>query len=607
MVLVERAKSPVQRCALYTRKSSEEGLEQDFNSLHAQREACEAFIMSQAGQGWRLVRTAYDDGGISGGTMERPALQRLLSDIDEGRIDVVVVYKVDRLTRSLADFAKMVEIFDAHDVSFVSITQQFNTTTSMGRLTLNVLLSFAQFEREVTGERIRDKIAASKKKGMWMGGLCCLGYDIRDRRLVINQEESKLVKRIYKRYLELGSVRLLKQDLDRRGILSKIRVSKNGTSSGGRSFSRGALYELLANPIYVGEIRHKKVRHPGKHQAIVDRQAWEEVQGRLREQTSRHGTPNIKSATNILAGKLFDERGEPLYSTGARGRHGGSYRYYVSRKLVRGGQSSAGKERSWRLAAPELEQSVVISVQKILSDHAAIATTLQEADLSSAEIDSVLKATDAKRILLESGPQVASTIAALVKRVGLRKNGVEISMNLESLIPHDSGFRRAPLLTLTRFVPLQVKRRGVAMRLVIGGGVSTRKTDPTLLKAVARAHKWFNEFASGEVSFTREIAAREGLNERFVRRLIPLAFLSPPIVRAIAEGRHPADLTGEALSRGVDIPVEWIKQNVALGFLSNLRSVLLDTSNGDVEERHFNRISTLEERKRTLRSLDDPT
>ena len=271
---MERAKSPVQRCAVYTRKSSEEGLEQDFNSLQAQREACEAFIKSQAGEGWRLVKTAYDDGGISGGTMERPALQRLLSDIDEGRIDVVVVYKVDRLTRSLADFAKMVEIFDAHDVSFVSITQQFNTTTSMGRLTLNVLLSFAQFQREVTGERIRDKIAASKKKGMWMGGCCSIGYDVRDRRLVVNQEESKLVRHIYKRYLDLGSVRLLKRDLDRREIVSKIRISKNGTRWGGRPFSRGALYELLANPIYIGEIRHKKVRHPGQHKSIVDRRTW---------------------------------------------------------------------------------------------------------------------------------------------------------------------------------------------------------------------------------------------------------------------------------------------------------------------------------------------
>ena len=563
---MERAKSPVQRCAVYTRKSSEEGLEQDFNSLQAQREACEAFIKSQAGEGWRLVKTAYDDGGISGGTMERPALQRLLSDIDEGRIDTVVVYKVDRLTRSLADFAKMVEIFDAHHVSFVSITQQFNTTTSMGRLTLNVLLSFAQFEREVTGERIRDKIAASKKKGMWMGGVCSLGYDIRDRRLVINQEESKLIRHIYKRYLELGSVRLLKHDLDRRGVVSKVRVSKNGTRSGGRPFSRGALYELLANPIYIGEIRHKKVRHPGQHEAIVDRQTWKEVQRRLRDQTARDGIPKIRAASNILMGRLFDENGEPLYSTGAKGRHGGRYRYYVSRELVRGGRSSVGKEKSWRLAAPELEQSVVVSARSILNDHAAIATTLQEAGVSSAEIDSVLKAADARSVLLKSSPQAAPTIAEFVKRVDLRKNGIEISMNLESLLPPDSVVRRAPLLTFTRFIPLQMKRRGFAMRLVIGGGVSTRKTDPTLLKAVARGHKWFNELVSGRAAFTREIAAREGVNERFVRRLIPLAFLSPTIVQAIAEGRHPADLTGEALSRGIEIPLDWTKQNAALGF-----------------------------------------
>ena len=564
---MERAKSPVQSCAVYTRKSSEEGLEQDFNSLQAQREACEAFIKSQSGEGWRLVKTPYDDGGISGGTMERPALQRLLSDIDEGRIDVVVVYKVDRLTRSLADFAKMVEIFDAHDVSFVSITQQFNTTTSMGRLTLNVLLSFAQFEREVTGERIRDKIAASKKKGMWMGGVCSLGYDVRDHRLVVNQEEAKLVRHIYKRYLELGGVRLLKHDLDRCGFLSKTRVSKNGARSGGRPFSRGALYELLANPIYIGEIRHKKIRHPGQHEAIVDRETWEKVQKRLSEQTARDGTPKIRAAANVLAGKLFDEQGEPLYSTGAKGRHGGRYRYYVSRELVRGGGSSLNAEKRWRLAAPELEQSVAVSAQRILDDQAAIATTLQEAGgLSSAEIQSLLKTAEAKRVSLGSRSQAASTIAELVKRVDLRKNGIEITMNLESLLPRDSRISGASTMTFTRFAPLQMKRRGVAMRLVIGDGVSTRRTDPTLLKAIARGQKWFNELVSRRAMYTREIAEREGVNERFVRRLIPLAFLSPAIVEAVAEGRHPVDLTAEALSRGIDIPVEWAKQNTALGF-----------------------------------------
>jgi len=336
---------------------------------------------------------------------------------------------------------------------------------------------------------------------MWMGGFCSLGYNVRDRRLVVNQEESKLVRHIYERYLELGSVRLLKLDLDRRGVVSKIRVSKNGTRSGGRSFSRGALYELLANPIYIGEIRHKKVCHPGQHKSIVDRQTWEVVQKRLRDQTARDGMPKIRAAVNVLAGKLFDEQGEPLYSTGAKGRHGGRYRYYVSRELVRGGRSSSDAEKCWRLAAAELEQSVVVSARSILDDQAAIATTLQEDGLSSAEIQSLLKAVEAKSVSLGSRSQAASTIAELVKRVDLRKNGIEISLNLESLLRRDSGIGEVPTLTFTRFAPLQMKRRGVAMRLVIGGGVSTRRTDPTLLKAIARGHKWFNELLSGRAVF----------------------------------------------------------------------------------------------------------
>src|SRR5712692_11283921 len=281
--IMERPKTALRRCAIYTRKSSEEGLEQDFNSLHAQREACEAFIQSQRGEGWRLVKTAYDDGGLSGATMERPGLQRLLVDIGQSLIDVVVVYKVDRLTRSLADFAKMVELFDARGVSFVAVTQQFNTTTSMGRLTLNVLLSFAQFEREVTGERIRDKIAASKRKGLWMGGIPPLGYDVRDRRLVVNTEEAALVKRIFARYLTLGSVRLLKNELDRRRLVSKVRVSDKGNKSGGKPFSRGALYKLLSNPIYIGEIRHKGVCHPGSHSPVVERSTWDKTARLLHE------------------------------------------------------------------------------------------------------------------------------------------------------------------------------------------------------------------------------------------------------------------------------------------------------------------------------------
>src|SRR6202521_2228576 len=294
---MEQSKPALQRCAIYTRKSSEEGLEQEFNALHAQREACEAFIKSQAGEGWRLIKTSYDDGGLSGPTMERPALQRLMADIKQGLINVVVVYKVDRLTRSLADFVKMVEAFDAHGVSFVSVTHQFNTTTSMGRLTLNVLLSFAQFEREVTGERIRDKIAASKQKGMWMGGLVPLGYDVIDRRLEVNQSEAQKVLEIFRRYLELGSVRLLMEDLNRRSIRSKIRVAKNGRKSGGNPFFRGALYVLLSNPVYIGEIGHKGVRHPGLHESIMDRELWEKTQRLLRSHAVRGASRATKSAS----------------------------------------------------------------------------------------------------------------------------------------------------------------------------------------------------------------------------------------------------------------------------------------------------------------------
>src|SRR5580704_3216510 len=558
---MEPSRPAIQRCAIYTRKSSEEGLEQNFNSLHAQREACEAFIKSQAGEGWRLVNTPFDDGGISGATMERPALRRLLSDIDQGLIDIVVVYKIDRLTRSLTDFSRIVEIFDGHHVSFISTTQQFNTTSSMGRLTLNILLSFAQFEREVTGERIRDKISASKKKGLWLGGYCPLGYDLRDHQLVINPTEAQLVRHVYKRYLELKSVRLLKQELDRRGIVSKVRMSKTGTTSGGKSFSRGALYELLANPLYLGEVRHKKLRHPGQHQAIVERGTWEEVQRRLRDQTARTAISRSRADTSMLTGRVFDENGEPLRTVGATGRHGGSYRYFVSRELVAAGRRSTDdQEKGWRLAAPELERSVVAAVQSLLNDRAALAVTLQEAGAPTAEINSLLKAVAANSL---DPPKVAE----LVARVDLRQDGMELSINLETLFPANSANGSKPWASFTRFVPLQLKRRGFAMRVVIDADDSTRKTDVALLRAVARGHKWFEELASGRAAFAREIAAREGVDERFVRRLIPLAFLSPSIVEAIADGRQPVTLTKEALSRGrLDIPPDWDKQLAALGF-----------------------------------------
>jgi site-specific DNA recombinase len=295
------------RCAIYTRKSSEHGLEQDFNSLDAQREASEAYIKSQAHEGWRLIKTHYNDGGLSGGTLQRPALQSLLADIRARKIDVVLVYKVDRLTRSLADFAKLVELFEAHGVSFVSVTQQFNTTTSMGRLTLNVLLSFAQFEREIAGERIRDKFAASRRKGMWMGGTIPLGYDVRDRKLIMNEAEAATVRVIFQRYLTLGCVSRLQVELDRKGVRSKQRILISGRVLGGCSFGRGALYHLLRNRIYRGEVVHKGIAYPGEHEPILNEELWNDVQARLSGNLARRRQARVESGA-LLGGLIFDDR-----------------------------------------------------------------------------------------------------------------------------------------------------------------------------------------------------------------------------------------------------------------------------------------------------------
>jgi DNA invertase Pin-like site-specific DNA recombinase len=549
---MERASNAIRRCAVYTRKSSEEGLEQDFNSLHAQREASEAFIKSQQGEGWRLVKTAYDDGGLSGGNMERPALQRLLEDIRHGLIDVVVVYKVDRLTRSLADFAKMVEVFDAQGVSFVAVTQQFNTTTSMGRLTLNVLLSFAQFEREVTGERIRDKIAASKRKGIWMGGCPSIGYDVCDRRLVINQADAETVRQIYQRYLKTGSVPKLKKALDRDGVVSKIRVSRKGNRSGGQSFSRGALYELLSNPIYIGEIRHKQERHPGQHEAILDRKFWEKVQRQLQNRAARSTEPRTKVSPSPLAGKVFDETGEPLYVQAAvKDRR--RYRYYVSRALVRGLKVEG--QRGWRVPGPELERAVAIAARSILDDKAAILEAVQVAGMGDADINPIFTSVAewSERLLAER--ERSTTLIELVEKAVLTDEGIRLGLNQPVPCRGPGG---APVLHLFRFVPLKVKRRGVEMRLIINGGDEPRKPDPALLKAFARARGWFEELASGRVRSLVQIARREGLPKRYVTRLTKLAFVSPAFVEAIAEGEVSPETNLQMLMDGrLSLPLRW--------------------------------------------------
>lgn len=375
------------RCAIYTRKSSDEGLEQEFNSLDVQREACEAYIVSQRHAGWVALIDMYDDGGLSGGTMERPALKRLLEDIKTGKIQTVVVYKVDRLTRSLADFAKIVDIFDAYNASFVSVTQQFNTTTSMGRLTLNMLLSFAQFEREIAGERIRDKIAASKKKGMWMGGNVPLGYGVKDRKLVVNELEAATVGVIFRHYAELGSVALLKAQLDRLGIVSKRREGAGGRLAGGQHFSRGALYLMLQNRIYQGEITHQGVAYPGQHAAIIDPELWQIVQDKLAANRQDRSLAVGAEASSLLAGLIADAGGNPMTPTHAKKR-AKRYRYYVSASLLAGERPQA--KQGMRIPAGDIEGLVLDRLRALLSSRIDIGDTLAPLDLDAHALDTAL-------------------------------------------------------------------------------------------------------------------------------------------------------------------------------------------------------------------------
>jgi DNA invertase Pin-like site-specific DNA recombinase len=536
-------KPAAKRCAIYTRKSSEEGLEQDFNSLHAQREACEAFIKSQQSEGWRLIPKAYDDGGVSGGTMERLALQQLLSDVGEGKVDVVVVYKVDRLTRSLADFAKMVEVFDARGVSFVAVTQQFNTTTSMGRLTLNVLLSFAQFEREVTGERIRDKLAASKRKGLWMGGFVPFGYEAKDRKLLINPAEAELVRQIFQRYDALGNVRTLQKELDERGI------SRPYWRGGQIRFSRSGLYNLLRSPIYVGEIPHKEVSYPGLHEAIIDRALWDSVQRKLMNQGGRaRNAPGRKTEPSFLMGKLRDESGTALTPTHAV-KAGRRYRYYSSPALLKG---TANKQQGWRLPAHEIERTVATAVKSLLEDHKAIAKAMEDREepIDDAQAAFHVARDWAQQITNEAGPQA---VAALLDRVDLKTDGFQIVVHLPLGSSH---------LRLCRSVPMQMKRRGVELKMIVGGTAS--KADPVLLKALGRAHRWFEALKAGKL--VPEIAREEGIAIGYVRRVLQLAFLAPSIVEAIVNGTQPPDLTTQKLVFRTRLDPDWDKQRKQLGF-----------------------------------------
>ena len=541
------------RCAIYTRKSSEEGLEQDFNSLHAQRDACASYIASQKHEGWQAIKTHYDDGGFSGGNMERPALKQLLADIATGKIDIIVVYKVDRLSRSLHDFAKMVDVFDKHGVSFVSVTQQFNTTTSMGRLTLNVLLSFAQFEREVTGERIRDKIAASKKKGMWMGGAVPLGYKVEERKLLPEPEEAKTTRHIFNRYLETGCVRLLMKALRSEGVRSRK----------SQVLSRGALYGMLSNPIYIGKICHKGAIHDGQHEGIIPQELWDEVQQHISNNRIGTKTRARKTEACPLTNKLFDASGERLVPVHAL-KKGRRYRYYISHSITNAPKDTASN--GWRLPGQEIENIIAHAVIQMLRDGDAITTALRNTSIAAHQIPTIRAA--AKKLQVDT----PDLIERFVQRTEVRQEAINVTITLASLFPAEkivgteTSSEKIAAPTITRDIPMQMKRRGVEMRLVVDGDSDPARIDEALITVIARAHQWFQQLATGQVSNIAEIASRENVDRSYAARILNLAFLAPNIVERIIAGQQPADLTIEKLTKRMDLPIDWSQQRHMLRY-----------------------------------------
>ncbi|MBK8176632.1 MAG: recombinase family protein [Rhodospirillales bacterium] len=429
-------KAPVRkvRCAIYTRKSSEEGLEMEFNSLDAQREAGLAYIQSQKSEGWILVGDRYDDGGFSGGTMERPELKRLLRDVEAGAVDVIVVYKVDRLSRSLGDFARIVEVFDRHDVSFVSVTQAFNTTTSMGRLTLNILLSFAQFEREVIGERIRDKFAASRARGMWMGGIPPLGYDVVDRKLVVNETEADLVRLVFDRFLRLGSATKLAQELRRAGHTTKSWTTQDGKSRPGKPIDKGAIYKILGNRTYLGEAVHKGTSHPGEHQAIIDQGTWDKVHAVLADNRVARGNGTRAQTPSLLRGLIFAPGGHAMTPSHTR-KSGKLYRYYLATDAIRQGYADC-PVRS--VPAAEVEEAVVAQVRHLLRTPEIIArtwsATKREGDEPIPEREVVKAITDFAPLWDELFPaEQARIVRLLVERIDLSAEDMRVRLRTDGL------------------------------------------------------------------------------------------------------------------------------------------------------------------------------
>ncbi|SMX24278.1 recombinase family protein [Boseongicola aestuarii] len=534
------------RCAIYTRKSSEEGLDQDFNSLDAQHEACAAYIASQRHEGWVLVNERYDDGGISGGHLDRPALQRLMDDVEAGRVDRIVVYKIDRLTRSLTDFAKLVERLDGAGASFVSVTQSFNTATSMGRLTLNVLLSFAQFEREVTAERIRDKIAASKAKGLWMGGNVPLGYEAEDRALRVVPAEAETVRMLFDFYETLGSVTAVTREAVKLGLRSKRRIGRDGTPRGGSVMGRGQIHHVLSNPVYAGRIRHKDKVHEGQHAAIIDPDRFDAIQTRLKDRSAKLRNKPAAAHLSPLAGKIFDETGDRLTPSHAC-KEDKRYRYYVSRRLVTGASDDG---TGWRLPADRLERDLASSVQKHLVE------CIDRGDIVESCVHVIGR-------LRSDADALGLQVLGIIGEARLRDGAVAIDLDPRELARRLQIARTSiSSEALSLRLPFRQRRRGVESRLVIGVGQPAR--GDILISNIARASAWREALCKGEDLAT--IAARDGITIKYLGQMLVFAFLSPKLVRAILQGRQQPALTTNWIRRH-GLPASWAEQDRILAQL----------------------------------------
>jgi DNA invertase Pin-like site-specific DNA recombinase len=547
------------RCAIYTRKSTEEGLEQEFNSLDAQHEACSAYILSQRHEGWIQVKGRYDDGGFSGATMERPGLKQLLADVAAAKVDVIVVYKVDRLTRALSDFAKIVEVLDARGASFVSVTQAFNTTTSMGRLTLNVLLSFAQFEREVTGERIRDKIAASKKKGMWMGGTVPLGYWVQDRKLIIEETDAKLVRHIFERYRALGTGRLLTEELRANGYRTKERPV-GGMVRGGIPFTRGMLFHMLSNAIYIGKIVHQGIAHEGEHEAIISPALWEDVQRQIESNRVERRNGSRSAHSSLLAGMIIDGLGRRMTPSHAvKGNK--RYRYYVTHDA----ELRDGEPAAWRLPSRDLEHAVAWRLQQMLKDRQELRSTIA-ANVDGATLVESLAAALRLANQIDASPKCRSIISELVQHVQVHEQRIQIRLDTSALR------KRLNLPAATAAAEFwieanatRVRTRYAAKLIIADASGQAVEADERLIALLREAQAARAAALDHPERNLKEMAAQQHQCRRRLTRLIKLSWLAPDIVSAIVEGRHPHTLTPKQLL-AADVPLGWSEQRELLGF-----------------------------------------